>query len=141
MPLTSFENNIYRINHTIDYPEIVCVEYEDTMEVVLAVDPVTSEKVIDELKLTSNNSDYVSVWKNATGVTFDPLHDQITGNIMTPDPPDPVTNEIAYHNRAFCLSLTGNPTQRTSTIHCFISKTIGGGGGDPDDGSWAGDVD
>ncbi|WP_386068791.1 hypothetical protein ACFJIW_02595 [Tahibacter sp. UC22_41] len=141
MALTSFENNVYKIKHTVDYPEIVCVEYEDTMEIVLKVHPLTGNKVIDKLELTSNNSDYVVIWKNATGLTYDPIHDQITGFIVTKDLPDPITNEITYHDRAFCMNLTGKPSERTLRLHCFVSKSLTGGGGDPDDGSWAGDVD
>ena len=138
MALTTFEGS-YTIAHTIVNPDAVCVEQDDIMTVVLKDHPTTGSRIFDKLDLDTDNNAYFVVWKNATNVSYDAVHDQLTGNIYTPGPPD-INNDPTYIERAFCLSLSGDPSSRANTLNCYVSASVSGGNPDPDDGSWAGDV-
>jgi hypothetical protein len=139
MALTTFETS-YTISHTIVNPDAVCVEQGDVMTVVLADHPITGSRVFDDLELTTSNNAYYLVWKNATGVSYLAEFDQITGTIYTPGPPD-INNDPTYIERKFCMSLCGDPATRANKLNCYVSASVSGGSPDPDDGSWAGDVD
>lgn len=139
MALTTFEGS-YTINHEITNPDAVCVEQGDTIEVVLKDHPITGDRVFDKLQLTSSNNAYSLTWANAANVAYDSAHDLIAGTIFTPGPPD-INNNPTYIQRAFCLSLGGAPAARASTLNCYVSASVTGSSPDPDDGSWAGDVD
>ncbi len=143
MALTTFANKNFKINHAVGYPTIVCAEQNDVMEVVLVDNPLTGKKVLDSVKLTSPNpaSEYVDVWKNATGLVYDAVRDQVTGFIVTKAEYDAPNNRYIYVDRMFCMSLPGNPDERITRLNCYVSKRLTAGGTDPDDGSWAGDVD
>jgi len=143
MALTTFANKIFKINHAVGYPMIVCAEQYDEVEIVLVDNPLTGKKVLDSIKLTSTNaaSEYVDVWKNATGLAYDVLLDQITGFIVTKAEFDAPNNKYLYVDRKFCMSLSGDPGELLTRLNCYVSKRLTSGGTDPDDGSWAGDVD
>lgn len=138
MALSTFEGS-YTINHAVVNEHVVCVEYSDTMAIVLKNHPVTNKKVFDRFELTTNNTDYETTWNNAANVAYDAAHDQIVGTIVTLGPPDS-NNDPTYIERAFCMSLAGDPSARTAVLNCYVSESLLGGGPDPDDGSWAGDV-
>lgn len=138
MALTAFESNNYVVNHAIDFPDIVCVLEGDTMVVELDLHPVTSQKILKKLALTSPNAAYVSVWKNATNVAYSPVYDQITGLLYAPGPLE--NNVQTYIQRHFCMSLQGTPGERSHHLHVYVGASVSGGGGDPDDGSWTGDT-
>lgn len=143
MALTAFANKSFKINHTVSYSSIVCAEQYDEMEIVLVDNPLTGKKVLDSVALTSTNpaSEYVDVWKNATGLVYDAVRDQITGFIVTKAEYDAPNNRYVYVDRMFCMSLSGDPGERLTRLNCYVSKRLTAGGTDPDDGSWAGDVD
>lgn len=138
MALTTFEHS-YTISHTIVNPDAVCVEEGDVMEIVLKDHPTTGSRIFDKLQLTSNNNTYYLTWKNATNVAYDLAHDQIVGTIFTLGPPD-INNNPTYIERAFCMSLAGDPGERANVLSCYVSASVTGGSPDPDDGSWSGDV-
>jgi len=138
MALTSFEGS-YTINHDVEKPEVVCLDSGDTLEVKLQLHPITGEKIFDEFELTTSTNAHFIVWKNATNVCYDIVHDQIVGTIFSPGPPD-LENNPTYIERAFCMTLSGNPYARPNVLNCYISASVTGGSPDPDDGSWSGDV-
>lgn len=138
MALSTFEGS-YTINHVVVNPDVVCVEQYDTMAIVLKDHPITGNKVFDKFELTTGNADYFATWKNAANVAYDAVHDQIVGTIVTLGPLDP-NNDPTYIERAFCMSRAGDPSARVSVVNCYVSESLLGGGTDPDDGSWAGDV-
>lgn len=138
MALTTFEGS-YTVHHTVVNPDAVCIEEGDTMAILLKDHPITGSRTFDKLQLTSDNNTYFLTWKNATNVAYDPAHDQIVGTIFTLGPPD-INNNPTYIERAFCMSLAGDPTARAATLNCYVSASITGGSPDPDDGSWSGDV-
>ena len=138
MALTSFALSNFVVNHTVDYPDIVCVEQGDSMNIVLADHPISGQKYIDALELTSSNSAYVSAWANAVSVAYNATYDQITGVVYAPGPP--VGGEDSYIARNFCMNLQGTPNSRSQHLHVYVGTSLGGGGGDPDDGSWTGDT-
>lgn len=138
MALTTFGLNTYVVNHSIEFPDIVCVEEEDSMQIELEDHPVTGQKVIKKLALTSANAAYVSAWKNATNVAYSPVYDQITGLLYAPGPLE--NNEQTYIQRHFCMGLQGTPGERSHHLHVYVGSSVSGGGGDPDDGSWTGDT-
>lgn len=141
MALSSFSipnNNTYLINHQVDYPEIVCVEQDDSFTITLATHPISGQQYISALTLASDNSTYVNTWANAVNVAYDATYDQITGMLYTPGPE--VNGEDTYITRNFCMSLQGTPNSRSHHLHVYVGPSLGGGGGDPDDGSWTGDT-
>jgi hypothetical protein len=139
MALSTFQGS-YTINHSILNPDSVCIEEGDTMQVVLKDHPVTGVKMFDKFELQTSNNPYYVAWKNATNVAYDTAHDQLVGTIFTPGPPD-LENNPTYIERAFCMSLAGDPAARPNMLNCYVSPSVTGGSPDPDDGSWAGDVD
>jgi hypothetical protein len=138
MALTSFEGS-YLVKHDVDKPEVVCLDSGNTMEIKLKIHPMTGEKVFDKFELTTNTNAHFIVWKNAANVCYDIVHDQIVGTIFSPGPLDP-NNNPTYIERAFCMTLAGNPYTRPDVLNCYVSASVTGGGSDPDDGSWSGDV-
>jgi hypothetical protein len=138
MALLTFMGS-YTVAHDVTNPEVVAIDQGDTMTIVLTDHPVTGAKLVDGLAITPLSSPHVDTWKNAANVAYDAVHDQITGTIVTLGPPD-INNNPTYRERAFCMTLTGHPQVRANTLHCYVSESLSGGGTDPDDGSWAGDV-
>jgi hypothetical protein len=137
MALTAFANT-YTINHAITNPEIVAANQGDTMQVLLGTHPITSQPVVSSLTLDSTaDPANETIWANAVNVAYNPVHDQITGNIFTLGPVE--DNEQTYILRNFCMSLEGTPNSRNQHLHVYVSEGIYGGG-DPDDGSWTGDT-
>lgn len=139
MALTSFEA-VYTIGHPIDYPDIVAANSGDAITIVLKNHPVSGARVFDRFEFSSSTPAYVSAWENAANVAYTAVYDQITGTILTPGPYDQ-NNNPTYVERAFSMTLTGTPTDRMRKLHVYVSESIFGGGGDPDDGSWTGDID
>lgn len=138
MALTDFELKDFTINHSITLTDIVAAAEDDVMTIELDTLPVSSEKYIKKLNMVSTNTDHVNIWKNATNVAYNAAYDNITGNIYTLGPI--VEEEQTYVERTFCMSLTGNPSDRGTYLHVYVSGAVGGGGGDPEDGSWTGDT-
>jgi hypothetical protein len=136
MALTSFQDT-YTIQHAVSNPDVVAIDQNDSIEIVLVPHPVTGTMIFDSFVVTPGTSPHTTVWSNATNVAYDPVRDQITGSIWTLGPPNG-TGTRGYCERVFCMSLDGDPTLRAQRLHCYVG--IGGTGGDPDDGSWAGDV-
>lgn len=138
MALTDFELKEFAIKHSITLTDIVAAAQNDVMTIELDTLPISGEKYIKKLNMDSANADHVNIWKNATNVAYNAAYDNITGNIHTLGPI--VNGEQTYIERTFCMSLTGNPSQRAIYLHAYVSGPVGGGGGDPDDGSWTGDT-
>lgn len=138
MALTTFEHS-YTITSASPNADAICVEEGDVMQIVLKDHPTTGSRTFDKLQLTSNNNTYYQTWKNATNVAYDLAHDQIVGTIFTLGPPD-INNNPTYIERAFCMSLAGDPGERGNRLNCYVSASVTGGSPDPDDGSWSGDV-
>lgn len=139
MALTSFRDT-YKIQHAVNNPDVVSIDQNDSIEIVLVQHPINGSMIFDSFVITRDPPDtspHAAVWSNATNVAYDPVRDQITGSIWTLGPPTGGGPRL-YVERAFCMSLDGDPTLRTQRLHCYVG--IGGTGGDPDDGSWAGDV-
>jgi len=136
MALTDFEDT-YKILHDVDYPDVVSIDKDDSIQIILVPHPLTGNPTLDSFEVTSTNSLHVDTWKNATDLAYDPVSDRITGKICNLGPPDP-NSERHYVERAFCMTLDGDPSLRMRRLHCYVS--VSGSGGDPDDGSWAGDV-
>ena len=139
MALTTFQGN-YTITHSILNPDAVCIEQGDVMQILLKDHPVTGVKMFDKFDLQTGNLPYEIAWKNATNVAYDAAHDQLVGTIFMPGPLDP-EDKPTFIERAFCMSLAGDPSQRANTLNCYVSPSVTGASPDPDDGSWAGDVD
>lgn len=138
MALSSFANKTFTIAHVIDYPDIVCANQTNTMQIVLEEHPVSHELCIKELALDSANSVHVAAWKNAVNVAYDGAYDQITGMLYAPG--EPQNGEDTYVPRNFCMNLQGTPAVRGKHLHVYVGPSLNGGGGDPDDGSWTGDT-
>lgn len=138
MALTDYELKDFTIHHSITLTDIVAATQNDVMTIELDTLPVSGEKYIKKLSMASANTDHVNIWKNATNVAYNAAYDNITGNIYTLGPI--VEEEQTYVERTFCMSLTGNPSQRAAHLHVYVSGVVGGGGGDPEDGSWTGDT-
>lgn len=136
MALTDFEDT-YTILHDVDYPDVVSINKNDSIQIILVPHPVTGNPTLDSFEITPVTSPHVDTWKNATDLAYDPVSDQITGKIWNLGPPDS-NNVRHYVERAFCMTLDGNPTLRQQRLHCYVG--LGSTGSDPDDGSWAGDV-
>jgi hypothetical protein len=138
MALSEYELKTFVVHHSTDYPEIVAADEDDSMTIELDTLPVSGEKYIKKLNMDSTNSDRENVWKNAVNVAYNAAYDNITGTIFTLGP---IVEEVqTYVERTFCMSLTGEPSQRGSYLHVYVSAPVGGGGGDPEDGSWTGDT-
>jgi hypothetical protein len=135
--LTDFQGN-YTIQHAVSNPDVVSIDQNDSIEIVFVSHPITGNPVLHSFVITPITSPHVSTWKNATNLAYDAVHDQITGTIWNQGPLD-INNNPTYVERTFCMSLDGDPTLRVQRLHCYVGP--GSSGNDPDDGSWAGDVD
>lgn len=138
MALTSFEHS-YTINHEVDLPNIVAANEGDGITIVLKNHPVSGARVFDRFEFSSSTQAYVDAWENAANVAYTALYDQLTGTILTPGPPDQ-NNDPTFIERAFSMTLSGTPSDRHRKLHVYVSESVFGGGGDPDDGSWTGDI-